>query len=168
MAMLLWQADPMSEIESEQLRVRRAGEADLPVWAGMLASLHDGLSAEEALRELRDLVELPEPYVGFLALDEEDRPVGVIDARVRNYAEGSPQLRAAYVEDLWVEPHHRRRGVARALLHAVEEWARAEGLKWLGSDTTLEKWPKRPLARGRRLPRGRADRRLRKAARLGP
>ena len=60
----------------------------------------------------------------------------MIDARVRNYAEGAPNLRAAYVEDLWVEPGHRRAGVARALLAAVENWARSQQLDWLGSDTT--------------------------------
>ena len=88
------------------------------------------------LSELHEWVALDEPYVGFLAFDEKSRAVGMIDARVRNYAEGSPDLRAAYVEDLWVEPHVRRRGVALALLREVEHWARAEGLHWLGSDTT--------------------------------
>ncbi len=65
------------------------------------------------------------------------RAIGLIDARVRNYAEGAPQLRAAYVEDLWVDPAQRGAGVARELLRAVEDWARGEGLDWLGSDT----WP---------------------------
>ena len=106
------------------------------MWARMLASLHPDLCYNELLSELPALVALDEPYVAFLALDQESRPVGVIDARVRNYAEGSPELRAAYVEDLWVEPHVRRRGVAAALLHEVEQWARAQGVQWLGSDTT--------------------------------
>ena len=61
----------------------------------------------------------------------------MVDARVRNYAEGSPQLRAAYVEDLWVDPEHRRSGVARLLLAAVESWARDQGLSWLGSDALV-------------------------------
>lgn len=59
----------------------------------------------------------------------------MIDARVRNYVEGAPNLRAAYIEDLWVEPEHRRSGVAKLLLNAVESWARDEGMIWLGSDT---------------------------------
>lgn len=118
------------------LAVRAAAEPDYPIWARMLSCLHSGQSEADFLRELRDLVALDEPYVGFLAFDAGGVPVGLMDARVRNYAEGSPDLRAAYVEDLWVEPEARHSGVARALLAAVEEWARAKGLRWLGSDTS--------------------------------
>jgi aminoglycoside 6'-N-acetyltransferase I len=120
------------------LIVRRATPADHPTWAAMLARRHDDLSEAEAERELARFTLLPEPYIGFLAFTEGGGPVGMIDARVRNYAEGAPNLRAAYIEDLWVEPDFRGQGIARRLLEAVEEWARAEGLDWLGSDTTLD------------------------------
>ena len=109
----------------------------------MLARLHGDLSAAEFESELKRLTRLPEPYVGFIAFDGDDSPIGMIDARVRNYAEGAPNLRAAYVEDLWVDEAHRRAGVANALLDAVEDWARAEGLDWIGSDT----WPDNYLSR---------------------
>jgi aminoglycoside 6'-N-acetyltransferase I len=128
------------EQDSEQLAgwtIRQALEDDIPDWAQMLAALHTDGSQAEFVTELHGLVALPEPFVGFLAYSADQRPLGMIDARVRNYAEGSPELRAAYVEDLWVEPDARGRGVAKALLTEVEKWARAEGLRWLGSDT----WP---------------------------
>ena len=102
----------------------------------MLCRLHEELTADEFESELRRFTKLEQPYVGFLAFADEGEPIGMIDARLRNYAEGAPNLRAAYVEDIWVEPGHRRAGVARALLAAVEQWARSEGLDWLGSDTT--------------------------------
>ena len=116
--------------------VRRATDADFPVWAAMLARLHGDLTAEEFESELRRFTRLEQPYIGFLAFTEDEEPIGMVDARVRNYAEGAPNLRAAYVEDLWVEPEHRRYGVARELLTAIEDWARSEGSDWLGSDTT--------------------------------
>ncbi|WP_426266069.1 GNAT family N-acetyltransferase [Sphingomonas sp. LHG3443-2] len=119
------------------IRVRRAEEADHPAWAALLAKLHDDTSAADFEAEIARWVRLPEPYVAFLAEDQAGIAVGLIDARVRNYAEGAPQLRAAYVEDLWVDPDHRGAGVARLLLGAVENWARGESLDWLGSDT----WP---------------------------
>ena len=134
----LCEAAWMFEVEHHSWRTRRAVQSDFPAWARMLASLHPDLSFSELLKELHELVSLDEPYIAFLAFDQESRPVGVIDARMRNYAEGSPELRAAYVEDLWVEPHVRRQGVAAALLHEVEQWARQQGLQWLGSDTTLD------------------------------
>jgi len=120
------------------LIVRRAGSADLPLWAAMLARLHDDLTAQEWATELEKFVALPQPYVGFLAFTDTGEPVGMIDVRVRNYAEGAPDLSAPYIEDLWVEPAHRRAGVARLLLEAVEAWARAEGFDWLASDARLD------------------------------
>lgn len=118
--------------------VRRAGPDDFHSWAAMLARLHPEPSATEFEAEIGQWVRLDEPYVGFLAFDESGEATGMIDARVRNYAEGAPDLRAAYVEDLWVEPEHRGKGVASHLLKAVEGWAREQGLNWLGSDALLD------------------------------
>ena len=107
----------------------------------MLARLHDDLNAAEWEAALATFVELPEPYVGFLAFTDGGEPVGMIDARVRNYAEGAPNLCAAYVEDLWVKPEQRGKGIAKALLHHVERWAREQGLDWLGSDARHDNEP---------------------------
>ena len=104
----------------------------------MLARLHRDQSAEEFERELAHWSDLTEPYVGFLAFDDSGAPIGMIDARIRNYAEGAPDLRAAYVEDLWVEPGHRGKGVATRLLLAVESWAREQAVNWLGSDALID------------------------------
>lgn len=118
-----------------RLIVRRAEPSDRAAWAGMLAKLHPGQSAAEFEAEL---AALPEDFVCFLACDDAGAPIGMIDAWIRNYAEGAPDLRAAYVEDLWVDDSYRRKGVARALLAAVEDWARGKGLNWLGSDAYID------------------------------
>ncbi len=104
----------------------------------MLAALHEDASVGECAAELETLTRLSDPYVGFLAFTDEGEPVGMIDARVRNYAEGAPQLRAPYVEDLWVDPSYRRSGVAKRLLEAVEAWAVERGFDWLGSDARID------------------------------
>jgi aminoglycoside 6'-N-acetyltransferase I len=117
------------------LIIRRADEADWPLWAALLAKLHPDQCAADFEQELATLTALPDPYVGFLAFAPDGEVAGMIDARVRNYVEGAPDLRAAFIEDLWVELEHRRHGVARQLLKAVESWARDEGMVWLGSDT---------------------------------
>ena len=46
--------------------------------------------------------------------------------------------RVAYLEGLYVEPEYRRRGVAAALVRAVEPWAREQGCSELASDTTID------------------------------
>lgn len=117
--------------------IRRADSrepADCALWAEMLARLHGGTAAEFAM-EVPGWFTLDEPMLCWLAFTGNGQPIGMIDARKRNYAEDAPNLVAAYVEDLWVEPAHRGQGVARALLGAVEAWARNAGLDWLGSDT---------------------------------
>jgi aminoglycoside 6'-N-acetyltransferase I len=120
------------------LIIRRATADDHPAWAAMLARLHEDLSADEFEQELARFTALSEPYVGFLAFNDEGDPIGMIDARVRNYAEGAPDLSAPYVEDLWVDSDYRRQGVAARLLEAVEDWARSQGFAWLGSDARLD------------------------------
>lgn len=121
-----------------RLIVRRATDADHPSWAQMLSQLHPEQSAADFERELTELVALPQPYVGFIAVADEGNAIGFIDARVRNYAEGAPNESVAYVEDLWVAPERRRQGIARQLLAHVERWARDEGLGWIGSDARLD------------------------------
>lgn len=102
----------------------------------MLAKLHRPWGNEaEFLDEIPGWLSLSEPMVCWLAFSDEGEPIGMVDARIRNYAEGAPDLYAAYVEDLWVEEANRREGVASALLSAVEAWAREQGLNWIGSDT---------------------------------
>jgi aminoglycoside 6'-N-acetyltransferase I len=120
------------------LIVRQAEPGEYPIWARLLAKLHPDQSAEDFERELAAFASLPEPYVCFLAFEDGGESIGMVDARVRNYAEGAPDLRAGYVEDIWVEPEHRRLGVGQALVAAVEQWARDQGLNWLGSDTELD------------------------------
>lgn len=118
-----------------RLIVRQATTEDRPAWAAMLAKLHPDEASATFEAELAGLMS---DYVGFLAFADDGEPIGMIDAMIRNYAEGAPNLRAAYVEDLWVEPGYRRLGVAAALLEAVENWARGQGLEWLGSDALFD------------------------------
>jgi aminoglycoside 6'-N-acetyltransferase I len=104
----------------------------------MLAKLHQPWGDEaEFLAEIPGWLTLREPIVCWLAFTDDGTAIGMVDARVRNYAEGAPDLYAAYVEDIWVDEGHRRERVATALLAAVEEWARAQGLNWIGSDTEI-------------------------------
>jgi len=44
----------------------------------------------------------------------------------------------AFLEGWWVDDDVRRAGVGRALVAAVEQWARAHGFTELGSDALLD------------------------------
>ena len=109
--------------------VRPAREADFAAWAAMRQRLWPDCEPDELRRE--------QPLCGLVA-EAEGRLIGFAEASVRDYAEGAPPGPAAYLEGIWVEPQWRRRGAARALLAAVEAWARREGLSHLGSDALLD------------------------------
>lgn len=111
------------------MTVRPATEADRPAWAEMRRRLwpeSDGQGFE------------PGPATAGFVAEEEGRLIGFAEASIRNYAEGAPDGPAAYLEGIWVEPDRRRRGVGRALLAAVEDWALRQGFFWLGSDALLD------------------------------
>jgi aminoglycoside 6'-N-acetyltransferase I len=118
------------------LIVRQATSDDYPVWAAMLARLHADQSAEEFDRELAD--SLHEPFVGFLAFNEDGEPAGMIDATIRSYA-GAPPTSAPLMSRICGSSRDiGAGGVARELLAAVEQWARDQGLDLLGSDALLD------------------------------
>jgi len=65
--------------------------------------------------------------------------VGFAEASIRrDYVNGCETSPVAFVEGLYVTPHHRHGGVARALVAAVERWAKAQGLRELASDAMLD------------------------------
>jgi len=57
---------------------------------------------------------------------------------VRPFANGVDEQPCAFVEGWWVDEDVRRTGVGRALIEAVEGWARQRGFRELGSDALLD------------------------------
>ena len=82
--------------------------------------------AERVMR--RFLADLTSSSHSFLFIAELDgQTVGFISGELR---EGSPTFRQktwASVDDIFVEPDYRNRGMGRALLKSVEAWARERG-----------------------------------------
>jgi aminoglycoside 6'-N-acetyltransferase I len=63
---------------------------------------------------------------------------GFAEAGTRPYAEGCSSSPVAFLEGWYVDPDVRGQGVGRALVEAVEAWARERGLCELASDALLE------------------------------
>lgn len=95
--------------------------------------------------------EVPDDYLDF-DMDEilesehdsvfiafaEARPAGMIEARLRDYAEACESSPVGYIEGWFVHADFRGKGVADALVHAAENWAREKGCTEMASDTWLD------------------------------
>jgi aminoglycoside 6'-N-acetyltransferase I len=76
--------------------------------------------------------------VAFVAQRDDGLLCGFAEAAVRAYANGVDESPCAFLEGWWVDEDVRRTGVGRALVAAVEDWARARGFTELGSDALLD------------------------------
>jgi GNAT superfamily N-acetyltransferase len=66
----------------------------------------------------------------WVALDAGERPVGMANLMVfeRMPRPDRAAGRWGYVANVWVDPPHRRRGVARLLMTTALDWCRGQGL----------------------------------------
>lgn len=73
----------------------------------------------------------------FLAFADE-RPVGMIEVRLRDYGEGCSSSPVGYIEAWFVYPEFRGGEAAEALVRIAEDWARSKGCTEMASDTWLD------------------------------
>jgi aminoglycoside 6'-N-acetyltransferase I len=103
----------------------------------MRAALWPDEDAGELYADLEELLADP-TQVAFVAERDDGRLCGFAEASVRRYANSNDESPCAFLEGWWVDEDVRRAGVGRALLAAVEDWARGQGFTELGSDALLD------------------------------
>ena len=81
---------------------------------------------------LFDLEKMEDDSTVFIAVGEDDQPVGVATVNSNFHFTDEPQ---AYLGELAVREEVEGQGVASALLEAVELWARRRGLPWIALET---------------------------------
>jgi aminoglycoside 6'-N-acetyltransferase I len=119
------------------LTVRRAQPADRLEHARMRAALWPDQDPAALAAELDALLADP-TQVAFVAERSGGGLCGFAEASVRRYANSNDESPCAFLEGWWVDEDVRRHGVGRALVEAVEDWARAQGFTELGSDALLD------------------------------
>lgn len=74
----------------------------------------------------------------FLAL-EGDQPIGFAQCQLRHdYVEGTESSPVGFLEGVYVQPEHHRKGVARQLVTTCEDWARSVGCTEFASDCEID------------------------------
>lgn len=117
-------------------QVFQATPSDREGWAALRQQLWPDCPAERHRLEVEQLL----AGHGIVALARIGTElVGMAEVSVRHdHVEGTSEAPVPYLEGWFVAESHRGRGIGRALLHFVEEWARAQGFRELASDAELQ------------------------------
>ncbi|WP_405045763.1 aminoglycoside 6'-N-acetyltransferase [Pseudomonas aeruginosa] len=112
---------------------------ECPGWLQLRLAFWPHDSAEEHLAEMATIVAEPDRFAQFVAYNEANKPVGLVEAALRSdYVNGTNSTPVAFLEGVFVLPEERRRGIAHALVGAVESWARDRGCTEFASDASTE------------------------------
>ena len=76
-----------------------------------------------------------------LALDRQQTGVGFAEISCRPWANGCESSPVAYLEGVYVEPAHRGKQAADAMLDAAQEWAIGRGMTEFASDAGIDNGP---------------------------
>ena len=105
-------------------RVASPDLGQMTAWRQMRQALWPEMTEEENLRETEAMMTATSRFFVRIALNREDKPVGFVEATVRNdYVNGCATSPVVFLEGIYVEPRERRQGAARALADAVRNGA---------------------------------------------
>jgi aminoglycoside 6'-N-acetyltransferase I len=121
----------------KNITIRRAIDTDKPEWLRMRLLLWPLGTAEGFSEDMDGLLADPRTPV-FVAARPEGKLGGFLEAGMRKYAEGAESSPIGYIEGWFVDEDLRGQGLGKALVKVAEDWARAQGLTEMGSDTWLE------------------------------
>jgi aminoglycoside 6'-N-acetyltransferase I len=120
------------------MRIELCTRQTLDEWVALRQCLWPDTSEREERAEAEAMLAHPERAIAFLARTSDGKAVGFAEATLRHdYVNGCITSPVAFLEGIFVRPEHRRRGVARLLVRAVEDWAADLGCSEFASDAEL-------------------------------
>jgi len=91
------------------------------------------------LDEMTAFCAQPQRFGQFIAVSDDGAPQGFIEIALRaDYVNGTNSSPVAFLEGIYVTPHARKLGVAKALVRTAEAWARERGCIEFASDAAVD------------------------------
>lgn len=113
--------------------IKKADRRDLDCLAMLGVLLWPEHTKAELKAEFAQCID--QDNAAFFLFFENGEPVGFAQCQLRqDYVEGASSSPVGYLEGIFVQPHARGKGYARALLQAGEQWAKQQGCKEFASD----------------------------------
>ena len=123
----------------QPVRIARAEAADAADWTAMRTALWPSGGNSAHASDIAQLLEDAGDTINLIARDAEGAAQGFAEAALRHdYVNGCKTSPVAFLEGIFVTPEARGQGVARALVGAIEAWAREQGCTEFASDAAPE------------------------------
>jgi aminoglycoside 6'-N-acetyltransferase I len=117
--------------------VQKAGERELQSLTQLAIELWKGHTFKELEEEISFLLRQKE--AAFFLKYKDGIPVGFAQCQLRHdYVEGTDSTPVGYLEGVYVQKAYQRRGYAKELLQACENWAAKMGCVEFASDCELD------------------------------
>lgn len=119
----------------QPISITPAAPSDEADWTAMRTALWPAGGDGEHAADIAELLANAGETINLIARDADGAALGFAEAALRrDYVNGCKTSPVAFLEGIFVTPEARGRGVARALVSAVEEWARERGCTEFASD----------------------------------
>lgn len=122
------------------MRIERCRFEHIGDWARLRAALWPDRPAEDHRQGLAEALKVGgSELAGFVARADSGEVMGFAEASIRHdYVNGCETSPVVFLEGVYVDPAHRRQGMAKALAEAVAAWGRLHGCGEFASDALIE------------------------------
>ena len=119
------------------LTITKATKKDALVVAKLAIQMWEDNVLEELAAELAEIINSSESAVFLGTVD--GQAIGFAQCQLRHdYVEGTETSPGGYLEGIFIEEKYRKKGYAKQLLAACENWAREQGCTEFASDCELD------------------------------
>jgi aminoglycoside 6'-N-acetyltransferase I len=120
----------------------------LEEWVALRHALWPEEPEQDLRSEAQALLWDQQDFVALLVRLPDGTAAGLAEAALRHdYVNGCATSPVAFLEGIYVRPEHRRKGLARLLCRAVEDWAKRLGCREFASDVLLDNFGSQTMHR---------------------